>query len=452
MKKLLFLLFPLIVQSQISGVNKYNYYRYIDMFLDDKYGDNRNKKVTITTDTLKIKDYWISDAYLVKEYYEFDGERRIISEKKFDNTRAWVSSYFETKYYDYTPRGGRFIMEHNKYRALANYRRETNYEQNNGEYVKKTISIERSIPDGIWIQRSLHTDLLTGKWQREEKLLPFLMRKQIAIANGKPSPSKVDNASPILIFKTIYIADHFIDQLVSIEDRKGVTRMRNIPDFGNNRYGDWNEINEKDLKAMVKVFIDDLINSSYQIWNGEFGKYNLKFWLFLEDVWRENETEYMNHLKGQTHIDAVFEPLKNDVVGVSLGIFNNKKITLRIDPTKWENATLLERWYTIYHELGHDILNLRHGEGGNMMFNFSINSDYKWEDFFEERDYMFKYFYENFDYEKFKSQPQKETNKISRQEAVIRLKEAKEMLDAGILSKEEYDFLSKKLKPIILNN
>ena len=47
---------------------------------------------------------------------------------------------------------------------------------------------------------------------------------------------------------------------------------------------------------------------------------------------------------------------------------------------------------------------------------------------------------------------QKETNKISRQEAVIRLKEAKEMLDAGILSKEEYDFLSKKLKPIILNN
>ena len=137
MKKLLFLLFPLIVQSQISGVNKYNYYRYIDMFLDDKYGDNRNKKVTITTDTLKIKDYWIRDAYLVKEYYEFDGERRIISEKKFDNTRAWVSSYFETKYYDYTPRGGRFIMEHNKYRALANYRRETNYKQNNGEYVKK---------------------------------------------------------------------------------------------------------------------------------------------------------------------------------------------------------------------------------------------------------------------------------------------------------------------------
>ena len=41
---------------------------------------------------------------------------------------------------------------------------------------------------------------------------------------------------------------------------------------------------------------------------------------------------------------------------------------------------------------------------------------------------------------------------ISRDEAVKQLKEAKEMLDLGILTKEEYDDLSKKLKPIILKN
>lgn len=41
---------------------------------------------------------------------------------------------------------------------------------------------------------------------------------------------------------------------------------------------------------------------------------------------------------------------------------------------------------------------------------------------------------------------------ITRDEAVKQLKEAKEMLDMGILTKDEYDSLSEKLKPIIINN
>lgn len=43
-------------------------------------------------------------------------------------------------------------------------------------------------------------------------------------------------------------------------------------------------------------------------------------------------------------------------------------------------------------------------------------------------------------------------HKPTRDEAVKQLKEAKEMLDAGILTKNEYDSLSKKLKPIIIGN
>ena len=43
-------------------------------------------------------------------------------------------------------------------------------------------------------------------------------------------------------------------------------------------------------------------------------------------------------------------------------------------------------------------------------------------------------------------------HKPTRDEAVKQLKEAKEMLDAGILTKNEYDSLSKKLKPIIIDN
>ncbi len=44
------------------------------------------------------------------------------------------------------------------------------------------------------------------------------------------------------------------------------------------------------------------------------------------------------------------------------------------------------------------------------------------------------------------------SKKTYRDEAVKRLKEAKEMLDMGILTKDEYDSMSKKLKPIIMGN
>ena len=44
----------------------------------------------------------------------------------------------------------------------------------------------------------------------------------------------------------------------------------------------------------------------------------------------------------------------------------------------------------MYHELGHDILNLRHGEGGKMMFTRPTKPNYSWEDFLNDKSVMFK--------------------------------------------------------------
>jgi hypothetical protein len=41
---------------------------------------------------------------------------------------------------------------------------------------------------------------------------------------------------------------------------------------------------------------------------------------------------------------------------------------------------------------------------------------------------------------------------LSRDDAVKQMKEAKEMFDLGILTKDEYDKIAAKLKPIIINN
>ena len=197
---------------------------------------------------------------------------------------------------------------------------------------------------------------------------------------------------------------------------------------------------------MVKVFIQDLISTMETY--GDFSSEG--FWAF-----NLRNGQFLNYLNTETDsiIDAIFEPLEKDMLGVSLGIFDNNKIVLRIDPQKWERATSLERWYTIYHELGHDVLNLRHGEGGDMMFNFSIDTNYTWENFFEDRDYMFKYFFDNFNEEKFTHSPKTSYDKIiTRNQAIKELKELKELLDLDLISKEEFEAKSKELKEIILGN
>ena len=71
------------------------------------------------------------------------------------------------------------------------------------------------------------------------------------------------------------------------------------------------------------------------------------------------------------------------------------QIIIKIDPEKWAKAPSIKRWYILYHELGHDVLNLKHGQGGKMMFNFPLSSEITIENFVEDRNYMFKSLFKN---------------------------------------------------------
>ena len=62
----------------------------------------------------------------------------------------------------------------------------------------------------------------------------------------------------------------------------------------------------------------------------------------------------------------------------------------QIDPEKWAKSSSQKRWYVLYHELGHDVLNLEHGQGGKMMFNF-VDRNYTWDEFFNDKQYMFNF-------------------------------------------------------------
>ena len=94
------------------------------------------------------------------------------------------------------------------------------------------------------------------------------------------------------------------------------------------------------------------------------------------------------------NIKATFDELPEGTVALASGFNNDNQITIKVDPVKWQNASPSKQWYVLYHELGHDVLNLDHGEGGKMMFNY-VDRDYSWDEWLNDKKYMFNSYKRN---------------------------------------------------------
>lgn len=136
------------------------------------------------------------------------------------------------------------------------------------------------------------------------------------------------------------------------KDGKIVTNLRLI--IGGTNIED---VNVYDLEAMIRLFLKDCEQN------------NIK-------------------LSSDYKITSTFETLDKGVLAKAYGIFNDEEIIIKVNPQDWSQASNPKRWYILYHELGHDVLNLQHGQGGKMMFNYS-EKDYYWGDFIKDKDYMF---------------------------------------------------------------
>jgi len=136
------------------------------------------------------------------------------------------------------------------------------------------------------------------------------------------------------------------------KDGKIVTNLRLI--IGGTNIED---VNVYDLEAMIRLFLKDCEQN------------NIK-------------------LSSDYKITSTFETLDKGVLAKAYGIFNDEEIIIKVNPQDWSQASNPKRWYILYHELGHDVLNLQHGQGGKMMFNYT-EKDYNWEDFMKDKDYMF---------------------------------------------------------------
>tara|TARA_R110001583_G_scaffold52235_3_gene162436 strand:- start:1443 stop:2486 length:1044 start_codon:yes stop_codon:yes gene_type:complete len=137
-------------------------------------------------------------------------------------------------------------------------------------------------------------------------------------------------------------------------------------------------------------FTQNSTDSDFEINNidiREIDTYTLPLFIdvFLNDCKQNNI--YLN----KQNIKITFNPLDGNTIALAYAMNDNNNIVVKVDPSNWENSSLAKKWYIIYHELGHDVLNLEHGEGGKMMFNFA-DREYDFEEFFNDKKQMFNYY------------------------------------------------------------
>ena len=143
-----------------------------------------------------------------------------------------------------------------------------------------------------------------------------------------------------------------------------------------------------DLELMVNIFLEDFRNHVMEYDRNEFlnGDMDSTEWGNLGLAHRSSGI----HPLPKNNVHCVFEKLEDGVIAKSYGKDADENIIIKVDPNAWLNASTPNKWYILYHELGHDVLNLSHGQGGRMMFNYPTKN-YSWEDFFNDRGNMFLY-------------------------------------------------------------
>lgn len=101
--------------------------------------------------------------------------------------------------------------------------------------------------------------------------------------------------------------------------------------------------------------------------------------------------------------DVTFSSLDDSTIAIAVGMDNNCKINMLIDINKWNKSSFEERLFIMFHELGHDVLNLRHNEGIRMMATnkYELKDSKQLGEIIEE---MFSYFINNKDVESTKCQ------------------------------------------------
>ena len=110
-----------------------------------------------------------------------------------------------------------------------------------------------------------------------------------------------------------------------------------------------------DLKEFVNAFYFDFYVNNPAYRNKDFVKLSLETYDAL------NTRIYFKHIQENQKKEDT------NTLALALGMFDNCRVQIQIDKKNWLEADNVRRLWVIYHELAHDIFNIKHGEGGPLM-------------------------------------------------------------------------------------
>ncbi len=200
-------------------------------------------------------------------------------------------------------------------------------------------------------------------WRINEPINDYKVERNLIIGNGNEKRKNRDGTFSDFYKIVFSLEDPMVSNANSMLERYSEQSEKGnnaIDELQFNIEGaDIRKINQYDLEAMVKVFLKDCKKNNLTV--------------------PKIET-----------LDVKFAPLEGNTLALANGYNDDNIIKIVVDDVEWTKASIEKRWYVLYHELGHDVLNLEHGQGGKMMFSLA-EKEYSWDDFFKDKEYMFNF-------------------------------------------------------------
>ena len=146
----------------------------------------------------------------------------------------------------------------------------------------------------------------------------------------------------------------------------------------------------KPINKLLGIYTPTVKNSSYiyKMHLVNANPFDLESYIdkFIEDAKLNHDLD-LSYVNSHDRL-IIFRQLESNTIALAAEKDNDEKVLIFVDPENWQKANQSLRWYIIYHELGHDILNLEHGECGPMM-NPTTTGKYSWSRFENDNKRMF---------------------------------------------------------------
>lgn len=272
---------------------------------------------------------------------------------------------------------------------LAEYTYDRNPFNDNEKSLKIFLynSSKYNIPDYYEVEYSIHFIISKSDVKAEELEISLKSHTfEFIFDNDKSTYFKLDSDSA----KEIKSLDHELFLNFKKHNKVFVrqTRWEKEPEDYVIGLGGFTEAYNKYMEIKAPTMKN---KSLYRVANGlaNVNPFNLDKYIdkFILDA-KTNHNIDLSYVNKKDRL-ILFKELEGDKIASAYNMNDDDSVLVLVDPENWYEANQPKRWYIIYHELGHDILNLDHGECGPMM-NERASGNYSWNRLEKDKNTMFE--------------------------------------------------------------